>query len=142
MQGCAGPTLNADLYRPCTIGRAVQELHYMHGFTGPALYYAWLCMYSPALFAGLYRPYTIPRAVLASYYTQYWPCNIRRDLQALHCIQGIVGPLLNTGLYRPCTICRPYTNCRSVQVLHYRQGCTGPALYTGICSPSTIRRAV
>ena len=51
MQGFVGPVLYVGLYRPCTIGRAVQDLHNLHGFAGPALY------------VGLYRPCTICKAV-------------------------------------------------------------------------------
>ena len=51
MQGCDGPAVNAGLYRPCTMGRAVQDLHYMQGFAGLSL------------FVGLYRHCTIRRAL-------------------------------------------------------------------------------
>ena len=58
-----------------TIGRAVQDLHYMQGFAGPA------GLYRPCLHAGLYRLSTICRPV-----------------KTLHYTQGFVGPAIYAGL--------------------------------------------
>ena len=75
MQGFAGPELFVELYRPCTIHRAVQALYY------------------------------IPKAVQAQHYTQgcvgptlnerlYRPCSIGSAVQNLHYTKGFVGPVL------------------------------------------------
>ena len=97
MQGC--------ICRPCSIGRAAQDLHYTQGFTGLAL------------FVGLHRPCYIPKAELALHY-------ICRNVLTLHYTQGCAGPSLYTGMHRPCTI------HKAVHALHYSQVFVGPAVYT------------
>ena len=107
MQGYAG------LYRPCTMHRALEALHYTHGCTGPAP------------LAGMYRPCTIRMAVRAF--------TIHRAVQPNTVHAGLYRPLF-AELYRPRAIARP----RAVLTLHYTQGCIGTALYGGMCRPSTM----
>ena len=109
MQGCK--------YRPCSIGRAVQDLHYTQGFTGLAL------------FVGLHRPCYIPKAELALHYicrnvlTLHYIC---RNVLTLHYTHGCAGPSLYTGLHRPCTI------DKAVHAMHYSQVFVGPVVYAGL----------
>ena len=57
MQGCTGPALYAGVYRPYTIRRAEQALHYTQGCTAPELYPG---LWRPTtIYAGLYCPCTI-----------------------------------------------------------------------------------
>ena len=79
-----------------------------------------------------------PRTVPALYPGLYWPCTIRKDVQALHYMQGCAGPALCAGLYSHCTIHRIH---RAVEVLYYTQVFVGLVLYTGLYSLCTVRRA-
>ena len=79
----------------CTQGFAGPA--FTQGFSGHVLYAVGPAVYtSPELYTGLYRP-----------------CNIRRDVEALHCTVGCIGSALYTGLYRTNNI------CSNVHVLHY-----------------------